>query len=38
MEIHESAEDYLEMILILKERLGLVRSIDIVHEMELRKA
>ncbi|MDY4180690.1 MAG: metal-dependent transcriptional regulator, partial [Pseudoflavonifractor sp.] len=32
MNIHESAEDYLEAILILKERLGLVRSIDIVHE------
>ena len=37
MEIHESAEDYLEMILILKERLGLVRSIDIVHEMNYAK-
>ena len=26
MNIHESAEDYLEAILILKERQGLVRS------------
>lgn len=33
MEIHESAEDYLEKILMLKEQRGLVRSIDIVNEM-----
>ena len=33
MEIHESAEDYLETILILEERLRNVRSIDIVNEM-----
>jgi Mn-dependent DtxR family transcriptional regulator len=33
MEIHESAEDYLEAILMLKERIGQVRSIDIVNEM-----
>ncbi len=33
MKIHESAEDYLETILMLKERLGAVRSIDIVHEL-----
>ena len=32
MEIHESAEDYLETILMLKEQRGLVRSIDIVNE------
>ena len=32
MVIHESAEDYLEAILILKERLGMVRSIDVVNE------
>ena len=29
MTIHESAEDYLEAILILRERRGAVRSIDI---------
>ena len=29
---HESAEDYLETILILRERKGNVRSIDIVNE------
>ncbi len=33
MEIHESAEDYLETILILGERNPYVRSIDIVNEM-----
>ena len=37
MEIHESAEDYLETILILKQRLGEVRSIDIVNEMHFSK-
>lgn len=33
MNIHESAEDYLESILILQERRGSVRSIDIVNEL-----
>ena len=33
MEIHESAEDYLEAILMLKERRGAVRSIDIANEL-----
>lgn len=37
MELHESAEDYLETILILKERLGQVRSIDIATEMNYSK-
>lgn len=37
MNIYESAEDYLETILILKNRLGMVRSIDIVHEMNFSK-
>ena len=31
MVIHESAEDYLESILILQEKYGLVHSIDIVN-------
>ena len=35
--IYESGEDYLETILILRRRIGEVRSIDIVHEMELSK-
>ena len=34
---HESAEDYLENILILRERNGSVRSIDIVNEMNYSK-
>lgn len=33
MNIHESAEDYLESILVLKERQGMVRSIDVVHHL-----
>ena len=33
MTIHESAEDYLESILIPRERRGTVRSIDIVNEL-----
>ena len=33
MQIHESAEDYLETILELTERRGQVRSIDIVNEL-----
>ncbi len=37
MNIHESAEDYLEAILVLKERLGMVRSIDVVHHLEYSK-
>lgn len=37
MKIQESAEDYLESILILKEQKGVVRSIDIAHYMEYSK-
>lgn len=37
MNIHESAEDYLESILVLKNRLGMVRSIDIVNELNYSK-
>jgi len=33
MNIYESAEDYLEAILMLSERLGTVRSIDIVNKL-----
>lgn len=33
MVIHESVEDYLESILVLKERRGIVHSIDIVNEL-----
>lgn len=38
MQLHESAEDYLESILILKERNGMVRSIDIANELDFTKA
>ena len=37
MNIHESAEDYLEAILILRERRGTVRSIDVVRQLGLTK-
>lgn len=37
MQLHESAEDYLESILMLKERKGAVRSIDIAGELEVTK-
>lgn len=37
MNIHESAEDYFEAILILRERQGSVRSIDVVHQLEITK-
>ena len=37
MVIHQSAEDYLETILILHERNGSVRSIDIVNELGFTK-
>ena len=37
MNIYESAEDYLEAILVLREQRGTVRSIDVVHRLELSK-
>lgn len=37
MKIQESAENYLETILILKNRQGYVRSIDIVNELDFSK-
>ena len=37
MKIQESAENYLETILILSERIGNVRSIDIVNELSFTK-
>ena len=38
MKIQESAENYLETILILKEQKGIVRSIDIVNNLNFSKA
>ena len=37
MAIHESGEDYLEAILMIKERNGNVRSIDVAHELSFSK-
>lgn len=37
MVIHESAEDYLETILVLQEQCGQVRSIDIVNKLGFSK-
>lgn len=37
MKIQQSAEDYLEAILVLKARLGQVRAIDIANELKISK-
>lgn len=37
MNIHASAEDYLETILVLHDRKGMVRSIDIANELGFSK-
>ena len=37
MNIHESAEDYLERILMLRLNNGMVRSIDIVRDLDYSK-
>lgn len=37
MKIQESAENYLETILVISHRKGMVRSIDIVNELEFSK-
>ena len=38
MNIHESAEDYLERILMIKQEKGNVRSIDIANDMNFSRA
>lgn len=38
MDIHKSGEDYLEVILFLKEKKGAVRSVDIVEERGFSKS
>lgn len=35
--LHESGEDYLETILILQKKLGMVRSVDVARYMEVKK-
>ena len=37
MNIHESAEDYLERVLMIRKRKGVVYSIGIVHELNFSK-
>lgn len=37
MNIHESGEDYLEMILMLNRQLGTVRSVDVARELAVTK-
>ena len=37
MQIHESAENYLERILMLSEEKGMVRSVDIAQELSVTK-
>lgn len=37
MKIQESAENYLETILMLGQKIGNVRSVDIAHELEFKK-
>ncbi|HWP80488.1 MAG TPA: metal-dependent transcriptional regulator [Candidatus Acidoferrum sp.] len=37
MEIHRSAEDYLEMMLMLGEKHGYIRSVDIAEELGVKK-
>lgn len=37
MNIYESAEDYLERILMIRQRKGVVYSIDIAHELNFSK-
>ena len=37
MEIRQSAEDYLEMMLMLKEKHGYIRSVDIADELGVKK-
>ena len=37
MELHQSAEDYLEAILMIKEKKGYVRSIDVANQLNVSK-
>ena len=38
MQIHESAEDYLEAILMLREKTGAVRAVDVAEALSFTKA
>ncbi len=35
MKLHASGEDYLEAILILQKKQGMVRSVDVARHMEV---
>ena len=37
MKLYASGEDYLEAILVLKNKLGMVRSVDVARHMEVSK-
>ena len=37
MKLHASGEDYLETILVLQKKLGMVRSADVARHMEVSK-
>ena len=37
MKLHASGEDYLEAILVLQQRYGVVRSVDVARHMEVTK-
>ena len=37
MELHASGEDYLEAILVLHKKMGMVRSVDVARHMEVTK-
>ena len=37
MKIHASGEDYLETILVLQKKRGMVRSVDVARHMEVSK-
>ena len=37
MKLHTAGEDYLEAVLILQKKLGMVRSVDVARYMEVSK-
>ena len=37
MKLHASGEDYLEIILVLQKKLGMVHSVDVARHMEVSK-
>ncbi|MFR9216825.1 MAG: metal-dependent transcriptional regulator [Ruthenibacterium sp.] len=38
MALHTSGEDYLEAVLVLKQQLGMVRSVDVARHLNVTKA